>query len=91
MHRKHIEDGDGLEAEGFSEYSVSGSWESLMQGYGEEEWTKFKMIPIKHFVEDFDPNYISWEEFEQQNLDSIYEEKLEALKKKQKEFNDLKA
>ena len=32
------------------EYYVSGTWESLMQGYGDTEWTKSKMIPIKSFI-----------------------------------------
>ena len=45
-------------------YYISGSWESLMQGYGETEWSKFKMLPITHFMEDFDRNYIAWEDYE---------------------------
>ena len=45
-------------------FYVSGSWESLMQGYGEKEWTKSKMIPISSFIADFDPNYISYKTFE---------------------------
>ena len=45
-------------------YYISGSWESLMQGYGEIEWTKFKMIQIKEFMRDFDPSYIPYEEYE---------------------------
>ena len=40
-----------------------------MQGYGDTEWTKFKMIEIKEFMRDFDPMYISWEEFESNHMD----------------------
>ena len=42
-----------------------------MQGYGDTEWTKFKMIEIKEFMRDFDPMYVSWEEFEQNQMDML--------------------
>ena len=53
------------------DYYISGSWESLMQGYGEIEWTKFKMIQIKEFMRDFDPSYIAYEEYEQNQMEML--------------------
>ena len=60
--------------QGEEEYYVSGTWESLMQGYGDKEWTKFKMIPISRFVEDFDPNYVSWEDYHKEQMEKMSEE-----------------
>ena len=76
MRRKRSVEGEEPEEE---EFYVSGSWESLMQGYGEIEWTRSKMIPIRRFVEDFDPNCLTWKEYEAQELEAIPEERLEAL------------
>lgn len=55
-----------------------------MQSYGEDtEWNTFKMIPIKEFMEHFDPNYehVLWEAYYQNELDMIASDKLAILKK----------
>ena len=50
-----------------------------MQAYGEETWEKFKMIPIHAFVEDFDHNYVAWEDFRQGQMDMMKSDFLEQL------------
>ena len=73
------------------EYYIHGSWESLMQTYGEGDWASFKMIPIKDFIEHFDPEYKhqTWEEYYQNQIEMIAQDKLAALKKAKFKFKAL--
>ena len=50
-----------------------------MQGYGEKKWTKSKMIPIRNFVADFDPNYITWESYKEKKMNKISEAEHQVL------------
>ena len=87
MNRKRGPDGELVD----DEYYISGSWESLMQGYGDEVWTKSKMIPINRFVEDFDPHYVSYEQYEKEQMENMQEDQTELLMKQTRKMAAVKA